>query len=317
MSLATIRLFCDVAQEGNFSRGAALNGITQSAASQRIRGLEDELGIELIDRSTRPCGLTPSGKIYYEGCREILDRYEGLEREVLRASRPLRGRVDIASIYSADVAHLNDIREGFKREHPEVGIQIHYLQPKAVHDSVRSGKDDFGILSYADRWPDLSAIPLREETMVAVFGVDHRLAHRTEVEPSDLAEERLIGFDANLRISQEIRSYLRQHGVRPMIESSFDNVDSIKAAVAETGGVGLLPQRTVRVEVARGRLATAELRPTLIRPLAIVHSRDRPLSPLVETLVDYLRANDLPARTASARSRNGKPVDARPVGATT
>ena len=76
MSLATIKLFCDVAQHGNFSKGAELHGITQSAASQRIRGLEDDLGVELIDRSTRPCGLTHVGKVYYEGCREILDRYD-------------------------------------------------------------------------------------------------------------------------------------------------------------------------------------------------------------------------------------------------
>lgn len=310
MSLATIRIFCDVAEERNFSRAAALNGITQSAASQRIRSLEEELGVELIDRSTRPCGLTPTGKLYYEGCREILERYERLEREVARAPRPLRGRVDIASIYSADVAHLNEIREGFEEEHPEAGIRIHYLQPQAVHDWVRSGRCDFGILSYADRWPDLSAMSLREEEMVAVFGVGHRLAEHKRIEPADLAEERLIGFDANLRISQEIRAYLRQHGVRPLVESSFDNVDSIKAAVAETGGVGILPQRTVRVEVARGRLATAKLRPMLVRPLAVVHSRDHPLSPLVESLIEYLFANDLPDEAVES---NDEPVAKRPA----
>ena len=304
MSLATIRIFCDVAEERNFSRAAALNGITQSAASQRIRSLEEELGVELIDRSTRPCGLTPTGKLYYEGCREILDRYERLEREVAHTPR-LRGRVDVASIYSADVPHLNEIREGFKLEHPEAAIQIHYLQPQAVRDWVRSGKADFGILSYPDRWPDLQAVPLREEEMVAVFGVGHRLADRVEIEPADLADERLIGFDANLRISQEIRAYLRQHGVRPLVETSFDNVDSIKAAVAETGGVGILPQRTVRVEVARGRLATAKLRPTLMRPLAVVHSRDHALPPLVETAIEYLFANDLPEQSVAENETPG------------
>lgn len=303
MSLETIRLFCDVAQEGNFSRGAALNGITQSAASQRIRGLEEQLGIELIDRSTRPCGLTQPGQVYYEGCREILDRYDQLERDVARASSPLRGRVNIASIYSADVPHLNAVREGFKVNHPEVGIHIHYLQPKAVHDWLRSGKCDFGILSYPDRWSDLTALVLRNERMVAVFAAGHRLSARKVVGPEDLADERLIGFDANLRISHEIRSYLRQHGVRPMVESSFDNVDSIKAAVAETGGVGILPQRTVRIEVARGVLATSELRPALMRPLALVYPKDRGLSPLVETVMTYMRENDTPSET---RVENGR-----------
>jgi DNA-binding transcriptional LysR family regulator len=294
MPLATIKLFCDVAQHGSFSKGAELNGVTQSAASQRIRGLEEELGVELVDRSTRPCGLTSWGKIYYEGCREILDRYERLQREVAGSSGPFKGTVNIASIYSADVAHLNEIREGFQQANPDVKIHIHYLQPQGVQDWVRRGKCDFGILSYPDRWPDLANVPLRDERMVAVFRKGHRLAARTRVEPVDFQDERLIGFDANLRISKEIRSYLRRHGVHPTVESSFDNIDTIKAAVSETDGVGILPQRTVRVEVARGVLVTADLFPTLIRPLAIVHRRDRALPPLVEALVRHLREHDLP-----------------------
>lgn len=302
MSLATIKIFCDVAQQGNFSRGAELNGITQSAASQRIRSLEEELGVELIDRSTRPCGLTSWGKVYYEGCREILERYERLEREVAGATSPLRGRIAIASIYSADVAHLNEIREGFKAMHPGVGIQIKYLQPQAVHDWVRDGKCDFGILSYPDRWPALAAISLRNEDMVAVFRVGHWLANRSRLEPGDLVDERLIGFDADLPISKEIRAYLRRHGVQPNVESTFDNIDSIRAAVAETDGVGILPHRTVRLEVARGVLTTAEIDPTPVRPLAIVHRRDRALSPLVDTFVKYLRQNDLPERELSTKS---------------
>lgn len=294
MSLATIKLFCDVAQHGNFSKGADLHGITQSAASQRIRGLEDDLGVELIDRSTRPCGLTHVGKVYYEGCREILDRYDRLQREVVGSVGPFRGTVNVASIYSADVAHLNEIREGFQELNPEVKIQIQYLQPQGVQESVRQGKSDFGILSYPDRWPDLAHIPLRDERMVAVFRVGHRLHGRTRHRPADLADERLIGFDASLRISREIRSYLRRHGVQPTVESSFDNIDTIKAAVSETDGVGILPRRTVRVEVARGVLATADLQPTLIRPLAIVHRRDRALPPVVDAFVHYLRDHDLP-----------------------
>ncbi len=249
----------------------------------------------MIDRSTRPCGLTAWGKIYYDGCKEILERYERLEREVAGAASPLKGRVSIASIYSADVPHLNEIREGFKEEYPKVSIHIQYLQPQAVHDWVQAGKCDLGILSYADRWPDLAAIPLREEKMVAVFRVGHRFSKRARISPADLEGERLIGFDRGLRISREIRSYLRKHGVQPTIETSFDNIDSIKAAVAETDGVGLLPQRTVRVEVARGVLGTADLRPTLLRPLALVHRKDRPLSPLVDRLVHYLREHDSPA----------------------
>lgn len=215
--------------------------------------------------------------------------------------------MNIASIYSADVPHLKEISEAFEEEHPKVRIQIHYLQPQVVHDWVQSEKCDLGILSFPDRWPNLAAIPLRDEKMVAVFRVGHRLSTRSKIGPTDLERERLIGFDANLMISREIRSYLRRHGVQPNVESSFDNIDSIKAAVAETDGVGVLPQRTVRVEVARGVLKIADLRPTLFRPVALVYRKDRALSPLGDALVQYLRDHDSPAPVR----KNGTPVAGR------
>ena len=302
MPLAYIKVFCDVAEQGSFSRGGEMNGITQSAASQRIRGLEEELGVDLIDRSTRPCGLTASGKLYYEGCREILDRYERLEKEVSGDAESLRGRLNVASIYSADVAHLNEVRERFQAEHPGARIQFRFLQPQGVHDAVRDGKCHFGILSYAEHWSDLAAIPLRNERMVAVFRAGHRLATRKRVGPADLADEQIIGFDAGLRISREIRHYFKRHSVQPTIESSFDNIDTIKAAVSETDGVGILPRRTVRVEIARGVLATAELYPKLVRPLSLIHRRDRTLPRLADTFMRYLREHDLPGSEVSAEA---------------
>src|SRR5579859_4015532 len=66
------KLFRDVAQSRSVSKGAALNGISQSAASQQIQELEDRFGIELLDRSTRPLGLTPAGRLYFDLCREVL-----------------------------------------------------------------------------------------------------------------------------------------------------------------------------------------------------------------------------------------------------
>src|SRR5579859_375305 len=70
------KLFRDVAQSRSVSKGAAMNDISQSAASQHIQELEDRFGIELLDRSTRPLGLTPAGRLYLDLCRDILRRAE-------------------------------------------------------------------------------------------------------------------------------------------------------------------------------------------------------------------------------------------------
>jgi DNA-binding transcriptional LysR family regulator len=82
MHLKSLKVFCDVVRQRSFSRAADENGISQSAASQMVHHLEDRLHVKLIDRSKRPFVLTPEGKIYYEGCRAIVERYFALEDKV-------------------------------------------------------------------------------------------------------------------------------------------------------------------------------------------------------------------------------------------
>src|ERR1041385_2165242 len=85
MQLDVLQLYCDVAQHRSVSRAAELHGVTQSAASQRIQALERELGVQLIDRSTRPLSLPAAGELYSRGCRRIIDAYDKLKERVTAA----------------------------------------------------------------------------------------------------------------------------------------------------------------------------------------------------------------------------------------
>jgi DNA-binding transcriptional LysR family regulator len=82
MHLEALKIFCDVVRWANFSRGAAENNVSQSAASQAVHQLEVRLGVKLIDRSKRPLVLTPHGKVYYEGCKNLVGRYQEVENRV-------------------------------------------------------------------------------------------------------------------------------------------------------------------------------------------------------------------------------------------
>ncbi len=287
-----LELFCNVARHRSFSQGASRSGITQPAASQRIRKLEEELGVQLIDRSTRPLRLTVAGRTYYQGARRILDRYQRLIQNVAGGGRGFRGHAEVASIYSVDQGFLRGIREELEATHPEASIHITYLHPQEVYDAIRSDRCDVGILSYPDRWPDLAALPLEEEPMAAVCHPAHPFAERPFVTPEDLEEVPLVGFSPRLPISRGILAYFRRNGVQPRVARTFDNVDSIKASLTDPSAVALLPERTVGQEVARGALAAVRLNPGLARPLAVVHRRDRDFSPLLEALVESLMAYD-------------------------
>lgn len=291
MQLDTIKLFCDVAENRSVSRAAELSGITQSAASQRIMALERELGVQLVDRSTRPLQLTDTGRRYHHGCRKIIDRYRLLEQQIKASGRNGRGVVHVAAIYSAGIDLLNQIQHDFEAEHNDVTVEIHYAQPDQVHEQVKAGRVDMGILSYPDRWRGVVTHPLREETMVVVAGADHPLMGRDVLKPGDLDRQDMVMFDSKLPISRRIAEYMRRHHVSPNVVQVFDNIDTIKGYLAETGVAAILPNRTVRQEINRGALAAAALEPTIVRPLALVRSRQKELSALAQSFMSYLLEN--------------------------
>jgi DNA-binding transcriptional LysR family regulator len=72
MNIETLRIFCDVVQHQSFSRGAAANEVSQSAATQSVHRMEQHFSVQLVDRSKRPFVLTPEGQACYEGFREVL-----------------------------------------------------------------------------------------------------------------------------------------------------------------------------------------------------------------------------------------------------
>lgn len=288
MQLDVLQLFCDVAREQSISGAAKLHEVTQSAASQRLMALERELGVQLVDRGTRPLRLTAAGELYRQGTEDILDRYEQLKRRIVESDGAMRSTVRVAAIYSAGIDLLNRVVAQFEAERPEFRVRVDYLQPSVVHERVRDQHVDFGILSYPQQWRDLAAQPLREETMVVVCAADHALAGRVMVSPVDLVGQSLVSFDSSLPIASQIGGYLRRNGGDPQSSHTFDNIDTIKSFIAHSREIAILPYRAVHREVEAGVLAAINLQPVVSRPIAIVTPPHRPQSPAARALIDTL-----------------------------
>ena len=270
-----LRIFCDVADLRSFSRAAELHGITQSAVSQRIHHLEERLGTKLLDRSKRPFVLTPAGDLVSREGRELVARYDSLARSVARLDPDRGGSVRVHAIYSAGIALLNQLRTEFQRRRPELDVQIEYEPPAAVAESVRTGRCDFGIVSYPEQWPGLQSRPLREEPMCLACGAHHELASEERVRAADLDSRELIHFTHELPAARHIRSYLVENGADAVFAQRLDNIDTFKSMLQATEYAAILPLRTFLAEVRAGLLAAVPLEPSLERPMGIVYARRR------------------------------------------
>ena len=293
VGMEALRLYVDVAGYRSFSQAAVKHGITQSAASQRVHQLEKRLGVTLIDRSVRPLALTPAGEEFLRGCRTLVQGYDQLELRIGHLGGPSAGTVRVDAIYSAGIDLLNQVKEQFEARNPHVTVVVDYKRPEQVYEAVRQQRCDLGILSYPRRWREVGVIPLRHEGMALVCAPGHALAGRAVVQARELGAYPLIGFEPSLPAGRHIHRYLRQHGAAPQISNVFDNIDTIKSAVAVTGQAAILPRRTVAREAAAGTLVVVELEPGLERPMGIIYNKVHPsgagaFSPAAQSFVDFL-----------------------------
>jgi DNA-binding transcriptional LysR family regulator len=262
--------------------------------------LEERLGVKLIDRSKRPLVLTPQGKVYHEGCKDLVERYLELENRVkaLEDEDTVAGTVGVAAIYSVGLHHMSQYVRIFEERHPRASVRLEYLHPRRVLERVTSGEVELGLLSCPRKWPDLNVITWREEAMVLAVHPSHRFAHRESVAVTELEGEPLIAFDPDLSIRRTIDRFLRHHGVSVDVVLEFDNIENIKRAVEIPSGVSILPEPSLAQELKAGTLVAVQIdgqdpNAPLTRPLAILHRRHAQLDVAAAKFLELLLRNDV------------------------
>jgi DNA-binding transcriptional LysR family regulator len=306
MHLRFLKIFCDIVDLGSFSRAADANGVSQSNASQVVHTLEERMGVRLIDRSKRPFVLTPEGQRFHEGSRVIVQRYEDLEREVRSLHEAVEARLTVASIYSVGLAHMSGCLNEFLAAHPKADVRLEYLHPHRVYETVDSGEADLGLVSYPEESASLVALPWRCEPMVLVCYPQHRLTRQSSVFLAELDSEPYVAFEEGLKIREEIDRAFALHNIAPRVALEFDNIETIKRAIEIGAGISLLPEPTIAREVEAGTLVSVPLAgPPLVRPLGIIHRRDRNLNATAQQFIKLLQSQSAPLAPAPP---NGAPV---------
>jgi LysR family transcriptional regulator, transcriptional activator of the cysJI operon len=290
VDLERAKLFRDIAQARSVSRGARQNGISQSAASQHLQDLEEQLGLPLLDRGSRPLTVTDAGKLYLEMCRDVLRRQDEFQAALERMKIEVEGTVRVASIYSVGLSEMSQLEQEFSRRYPEAHLDVEYLRPEKVYEAVVTDRADLGLLSYPEATKEVTVLPWRQEEMVVAASPHHPLAEKSEVRPEDLNGLDFVGFDEDLPIRRDIDRFLREHHVEVNLTLHFDNLQMIKEAVAHGEGVSIMPARIMEEEVKQGRLVPIPISSLrLYRPVGIVHRRKKRFHRAGQAFLELLR----------------------------
>ncbi len=268
-----------------------MSRVTQSAVSQQISKLEDELSMELIRRSGGLTVATDAGMAFYNAAKDILLRYEGMLAEIRSAADEVHGTLRVGTIYSVGFYLLDPYIREFMQAHPEVNLHVEYTHWHRINAAVLNNEMDLGIVAFPETHRSIEIIPFINEEMVLVCAPQHRLAAKDTVDPSEISGEDFVAFSESIPTRQYIDRVLKSHKISINIKMEFDNIELLKRSVEINSGISILPKENVQHEVANGRMSAASFssEKKWVRELGIIRNRTKAPSPAEKLFVRMLR----------------------------
>lgn len=258
MNIAELEVFLAVSADRSFSKAAHRLNRTQSAVSQSIKRLEDDLGERLIDRTTREGRLTDAGTLL----RDYADRLMRLADEAMSAVHDLRdlkrGRVLVGANEST-VHSLLPLIARFRARHPAVHVDVRRVHARHVGAEVLSGSLDFGIVTFQPGEQGLGTVVVDTDDLVLLVPPRHPLAKRRVVHMDEVGRQDIVAHnDPSPARDRVLRAYQRRHETLN-IRVSLPSLDAIKRAVELGLGVAVLPRRCALAELARKELVAVQV----------------------------------------------------------
>lgn len=290
MHIEMLKIFCDLVELESFSKTAEKHLLSQSAVSQQLAQLELIHKSQLLDRKKRPLELTAAGQLFYDACKDIVERYEQLKSELNALQKSSAGKVNVAAIYSIGMHALPDYVKKFMVSYPDVNVHIEYLSGRKIYELVLAGDIDIGLVAVPRRDKRLQVYDFQDEPLVFVCSPKHPLAGESQIDIHKVQSERFIAFEKNVPTRIWIDSILERYNiiVRPVME--FDNIETVKRAVEINSGISILPQTAIVQELSSGTLrATPFSNENFVRPTGIIVRKDKILGQAGRYFIELLR----------------------------
>ncbi len=278
MDLSQLEVFLAVAREGKFSRAAEKLHRTQSAVSQSVRKLEQDLGEALFDRSSRDGRLTDAGRLLQEYAERLLNLRADAAGALAELRQLQRGKLAIAA-NEFTALYLLPVLAEFRRLHPMIHIVVERALGSQIPDGLLRHNAELGVLSYDPREPRLRSLIVYLDELIFVVPPRHPLATETQVSIRQLGAESFVAHIVPSPYRDKVIQAFQRHKTPLHMDVELPTLQAIKQFVAMGNGVALLPQISAENELARGelvRIPVRELR--LHRKLRLVYRKAAGLS---------------------------------------
>ncbi len=249
MELRHVRTFVALAEELHFGRAARKLHVAQSAVSQTLRALEEEVGAELLARTKRNVALTPAGLSFLAHARCALAQIEQGTAAARHATSGETGELRLRFTLMSTLTVLPRAVACFQRQYPLVRLSIAPGGSVEQLEAIRAGQCDIGFMPFKRDIAPLATEVVARASVVAVLPSRHALARRGSLELAELANERFIflGRQNEPQLHEYFRAHAAKAGFEPNIVMEIEHLEALLSFVAAGIGISFLPALVERV----------------------------------------------------------------------
>jgi DNA-binding transcriptional LysR family regulator len=288
VTLRQLRVFIEVARLQSFSRAGDEIGLTQSAVSRCVRELEAEIGVKLVDRTTREVQLTDVGANLISSVVRLINDLDDALREIREIGEQRRGRVVVAASPTVACRLMPQVVAECGRQYPYVTLGLRDDVQSDVVRKIRSGEVDFGVIIGPFAAEDLENETLTTDSFCVVVRGDHAFARREQVAWNELDGEQLVMLDYASGSRPLIDNVMSEQGVHARVVQELGHPATVFGLVEAGVGISVLPWLALPVPAGSSLLARP-LVPRAERTVELVRRRDRSLSPAAEAVWALIR----------------------------
>ncbi|AEI43692.1 LysR family transcriptional regulator [Paenibacillus mucilaginosus] len=279
IDLKQLTYFVAVAESGSFTQAARSLHITQPSLSKMVRLLEEDLGVQLIDRSAKKIELTDAGRSILQSAKGILQSVELLTTDLEEVTTLRKGTLRLGIPPMTGGYFLPSIIESFLSDYPDIRLHVLEQGGKSLEQDVLQGELDFSLVILPVKEEDrFHILPCVHEDLHLVAHAGHPLAGREAVTLKELEDEPFIMFREDFTLHHLIKDRCRAAGFEPRIVFESSQWDFMTEMVAAKYGISLLPEGVCRRLDPRRFASVPVVRPSIPWRLSMIWRKDKYMS---------------------------------------
>jgi DNA-binding transcriptional LysR family regulator len=309
MNVDQIKAFHKVAAVGSFTKAARELFLTQSAVSQQIRALEDEIGGRLFDRSGRTVRLTGEGEVLLAYAKRLFDLHEEIEA-LFKGLRKLEtGRIAVGATAVIGTYFMPAVISAYHRQYPGIEIDLRMGNSEAIQRMILDREVDLGVAGMIKKHKTLNSAFIHREELLFVASPSNPLADRETVTIAELDRIPFIWREKGTQTLAIVKKWFRENATDdfPHQTLSLANMEAAKRIVEEGYGVTIIPTSAARREIEAGLLKRLKVTDfDLTVDYGLYYLKGRPFSRAAEAFLEVLCGLGIFSHGANLRNRLGK-----------